>query len=297
VRLRVALALATVYVVWGSTYLGIAVGIRTVPPFTLLAVRFLIAGVLLYAWAALRGAARPTRAHWVAATVSGGGLLLIGTGGVAWAEERVDSGVVALVVAVMPLWLALLDRQRLSWRALLGLALGFGGVALLVGPGAGSFSWPALVVVFTSLGWAAASLYSRAAPQPAPLLFAAMQMLTGGVLLFVAGALRGELSHLQRPTVSAGEALLYLIVVGSLIGFTAYSWLLRNARMSLIGTYAFVNPVVAVLLGWAFNNEGLSARTLAAGAVIVAGVALIVLAPAYPDRRRASQAAVPVRAR
>jgi drug/metabolite transporter (DMT)-like permease len=117
------------------------------------------------------------------------------------------------------------------------------------------------------------------------------------VLLLLAGALRGELGHLQRPTLSSVEALAYLIVVGSLIGFTAYTWLLRNARMSLIGTYAFVNPVVAVLLGWAFNNETLGVRTVVAGAVIVAGVALIVLAPAYPDRRRSAQAAVPVRAR
>lgn len=296
-RLRVAAALGAVYVIWGSTYLGIAVGIRTLPPFTLLAIRFLIAGALLYAWAAYRGAGRPTRRHWLAATVSGGGLLLLGNGGVAWAETRVDSGVVALVVAVVPLWLAILDRQRLSWRALAGLALGFGGVALLVGPGVGSFSWPALVVAFTSLGWAGASLYSRSAPQPAPLLFAAMQMLAGSALLFVAATLRGELGHLQRPTLSTVEALAYLIVIGSLIGFTAYTWLLRNARMSLVGTYAFVNPVVAVLLGWGFNHEALSVRTVIAGAVIVAGVALIVLAPAYPDRRRSAQAAVPVRAR
>ena len=293
--LRVAAALGAVYVIWGSTYLGIAVAIRTMPPFTMLGVRFLIAGGLLYAWAVYRGAARPTRRHWLAAAVSGGGLLLLGNGGVAWAETKVDSGVVALVVAVVPLWLALLDRQRLSWRAIVGLALGFGGVALLVG--VGSFSWPALVVVFTSLGWAAATLHSRSAPQPAPLLFAAMQMLSGGVLLFVAGTLRGELGQLQRPTISLVEALAYLILIGSLIGFTAYSWLLRNARMSLVGTYAFVNPVVAVLLGWAFNHETLSLRTVAAGAVIVAGVALIVLAPAYPDRRRAARAGVPVRAR
>jgi drug/metabolite transporter (DMT)-like permease len=295
VRLRVAAALAAVYVIWGSTYLGIAVGIRTMPPFSLLAVRFLIAGTLLYAWASFRGAARPTRRHWLAATLSGGGLLLLGNGGVAWAETRIDSGVVALVVAVVPLWLALLDRQRLSWRALVGLALGFGGVALLVG--VGSFSWPALVVVFTSLGWAAATLHSRSAPQPAPLLFAAMQMLAGGVLLLATAAVRGELGHLQAPTISLVEALSYLIVIGSLIGFTAYSWLLRHARMSLVGTYAFVNPVVAVLLGWGFNHETLSMRTVIAGAVIVAGVALIVLAPAYPDRRRSAQAAVPVRAR
>ena len=131
-RLRVGLALATVYVVWGSTYLGIAVGIRTMPPFTMLAVRFLAAGALLYVWARRRASARPTARQWLAATMSGGLLLLVGTGGVAWAEQRVASGVVALVVAVVPLWLALLDRQPLSWRALLGLAVGFGGVALLV---------------------------------------------------------------------------------------------------------------------------------------------------------------------
>ena len=278
-RLRVAVALATVYVVWGSTYLGIAVGIRTMPPFTMLAVRFLAAGALLYVWARRRAAGRPTTRQWLAATMSGGLLLLIGTGGVAWAEQRVASGVIALVVAVVPLWLALLDREPLSWRALLGLAVGFGGVALLVGPGM-HFSWVAFAVVFTSLGWAAGSLYSRTAPQPAePLLGAAMQMLAGGALLALVGAASGELGDVRSPSLASVGAIAYLVVAGSLIGFTAYTWLLRNARTSLVGTYAFVNPVVAVLLGWAFNGEALTLRTLVAGAVIVAGVALIVLAP------------------
>jgi len=224
VRLKVALALATVYVVWGSTYFGIAVGIRTLPPFTMLALRFLIAGALLYLWARPRSRQRPTARQWLAAAVSGGLLLLVGTGGVAWAEQRLDTGVVALVVAVVPLWLALLDRQRLSWPALLGLAVGFAGVALLVGPGT-HFSWVALVVVFTSLGWAAGSLYSRTAPQPAePVLGAAMQMLAGGALLALVGAASGELAHVRSPSLASVGAIVYLVVIGSLLAFSAYTW-------------------------------------------------------------------------
>ena len=277
--LRTAVALATVYVVWGSTYLGIVVAIRDLPPFLMLSIRFLIAGALLYAWAAFRGAKAPTMIQWRAAVVAGGGLLLIGTGGVAWAEQHVDSGVVALVVAVMPLWLALLDRQWLSPVALIGLGLGFGGVALLVGPGA-RLSLAAIVVVFTSLAWAAASLYSRDSAQPSNALQgAAMQMLAGGALLGVVGLATGELSKLHAPSTASVGAIAYLVVVGSIIGFTAYMWLLRNTRMSLVGTYAFVNPIVAVLLGWLFNNEALTVRTAVAGLVIVLGVALIVLAP------------------
>ena len=273
-RLKVALALATVYVVWGSTYFGIAVGIRTLPPFTMLALRFLIAGAVLYLWARPRSRQRPTARQWLAAAVSGGLLLLVGTGGVAWAEQRLDTGVVALVVAVVPLWLA-----------------------LLVGPGT-HFSWAALVVVFTSLGWAAGSLYSRTAPQPAePLLGAAMQMLAGGALLALVGAASGELAHVRSPSLASVGAIAYLVVIGSLLAFSAYTWLLRNARTSLVGTYAFVNPVVAVLLGWAFNGEALTLRTLTAGAVIVGGVALIVLAPQRPLRARGAvePEAVPAR--
>jgi drug/metabolite transporter (DMT)-like permease len=286
--------MATIYVVWGSTYLGIAIGIRTLPPFTMLAVRFFIAGALVYAWARLRGAAKPTREHWRAAFVTGGLLLLAGTGGVAGAEGHVHSGIVALVVAVMPLWLALLDRKRLSWPTLLGLGLGFGGVALLVGPGAG-FAWQAIVVVFTSLGWAAGSIYARSAPRPAnAFLGVGMQMLAGGALLVVAAAVAREFGDVHRPSAASVGAIAYLVVFGSIVAFTAYVWLLRNARMSLVGTYAFVNPVVAVLLGWAFNDEPLSLRTLVAGLVIVSGVALIVFAPErrYAERREDVQPAL-----
>jgi drug/metabolite transporter (DMT)-like permease len=285
-RLRTAAALATVYVVWGSTYLGIDIAIRSLPPFTMLAIRFAVAGALLYAWARLRGARAPTLREWRAAIVTGGGLLLIGTGGVAWAEESVHTGVVALVVAVVPLWLALLDRERLSPLALVGLGVGFGGVALLLGPGAG-FQWQALVVVLTSLAWAAASIYSRDAPQPEnALVGAGMQMLAGGVLLGVVGAASGEFTRVHAPSAAALGATAYLVVVGSIVGFTFYTWLLRTTRTSLVGTYAFVNPVVAVLLGWIFNGEPLTTRTVVAGVVIVAGVALIVLAPARRHARR-----------
>jgi drug/metabolite transporter (DMT)-like permease len=294
VRLRTAAGLATVYVVWGSTYLGIAIAIRSLPPLTMCGIRYLIAGGLLFAWARFRGAGLPTFAQWRSALWVGAGLLLLGNGGVAWAEEYVHSGIVALVVAVVPLWLALLDRKRLSVAGAAGLALGFGGVALLVGPGAG-FQWQALVVVFTSLGWAAGSIYARSAPSPdSPLLGIGMQMLAGGVLLTAAGGIRGEFAHVSMPSPAGFGAIAYLVVVGSILTFTVYIWLLRNARTSLVGTYAFVNPVVAVLLGALFNSEPLTARTLAAGAVIVLGVALIVVAPArrYPRRRENVQPAL-----
>jgi len=294
VRLRTAAGLATVYVVWGSTYLGIAIAIRSLPPLTMCGIRYLIAGGLLFAWARFRGAGRPSLAHWRSALWVGFGLLLLGNGGVAWAEEYVHSGVVALVVAVVPLWLALLDRKPLSLAGAAGLALGFGGVALLVGPGSG-FQWQAIVVVFTALGWAAGSIYARSAPSPdSPLLGIGMQMLAGGVLLTAAGGIRGEFPQVSAPSLAGIGAIAYLVVVGSILTFTVYIWLLRNARTSLVGTYAFVNPVVAVLLGALFNNEPLTARTLAAGAVIVLGVALIVVGPArrYPRRRENVQPAL-----
>jgi drug/metabolite transporter (DMT)-like permease len=277
--LRVGVALATVYVVWGSTYLGIAVGIRTMPPLLMLAARFLVAGALLYPWARRRTNARPTASQWKHATLSGGLLLLGGTGGVAIAEQTLDSGVVALLVAAMPLWLALFDRKPLGRSALAGLVLGFGGVALLVSPGAGAFELGALVVMVGTICWALGSLASRRASHTEPLLGNAMQMLAGGALLVAAGLVHGEAADVQVPSLASLSALAYLVVVGSLVGFTAYTWLLRHARTSLVGTYAYANPIVAVLLGFVFLGEPLTWTTLIAGSVIVAGVALIVAAP------------------
>jgi drug/metabolite transporter (DMT)-like permease len=291
-RLRVAAALGTVYVLWGSTYLGIRVAIDDLPPLTMLAIRFLIAGALLYAWTRPKHAA-PDARGWAAAAVTGSGLLFVGTGAVAWAELHLDTGLVALVVAMVPLWLAVIDRTKLSVLAILGLALGFGGVAALAGPGSDAFTPATLVVVVGTLGWAGASILSRTAPLPPNGLGAAMQMLCGGAVLLVAGTVRGELDDVHTPSLGAAAAVAYLVVFGSLIAFTAYTWLLRNAPTSLVGTYAFVNPVVAVLLGTIFLGEPLTLRTLVAGSVIVAGVALIVAAPRrrYPARREVVQPA------
>ena len=295
--LRIGGALATVYIVWGSTYLAIAVSIRTMPPLLMLAARFLVAGLLLYVWARRRTSVRPTAREWRDAALTGGLLLLGGTGAVAVAEETIDSGVVALLVGAMPLWLAVFDRKRLGPASVAGLVLGFGGVALLVSPGAAAFGPVSLVVIGGTICWALGSLASRGAAHAEPLVGTAMQMLAGGALLVVAGLARGEGADLQAPSLESLAALAYLVVVGSLVGFTAYTWLLRHARTSLVGTYAFVNPVVAVLLGGAFLGEDLMLRTVIAGMVIVAGVALIVVSPRGRRPRESLPAAVPVRAR
>jgi drug/metabolite transporter (DMT)-like permease len=274
------------------------VAVETLPPALMLGLRFLVAGALLYAWAARRTDERPTARQWGAATVIGALLLTIGTGGVAWAIERVDTGLVALIVGSVPLWLALLDRvfygARLSSLAVAGLAVGFVGIALLAGPGGGG--WPAVVPVFGSLAWAAGSLWSRTAPQPrAPLLAAAMQMIGGGALLMVISALGGELSDLQAPSARSVVALVYLVLAGSFVGYTAYIWLLGVAPTALVGTYAYVNPIVAVVLGALFLGERLTTLTAVAGLVVVGSVALIVSAkPAAPAARAL---AMPARAK
>lgn len=283
-------ALVTIWIVWGSTYLAIRVAVRTIPPLMMGSIRFLLAGGILYLFAVRRGDRtndRPTAAHWRSAFIIGTALLLGGNGLVSWAEQRVPSGVAALLIATVPLWLAIGDRirfgSRLSRLTVLGLAVGFSGVVLLVGQsGAGKIdSLGAAALVGASVFWAAGSLYSRGAPLPQrPLVGTGMEMLAGGVVLAVGSVATGELGRLDVGSVS-GESLLglaYLIVFGSWVGFTAYVWLLRNTRTSLVGTYAYVNPVVAVLLGWALLGETITVRTLLAGAVIVVGVVLIVMA-------------------
>jgi drug/metabolite transporter (DMT)-like permease len=274
----VALALGTVYLVWGSTYLAIRVTDRTLPPLLMSSVRFLIAGVALYAFAA-RGRARPTRREWVAAAITGAALLLVGNGGVAWAETRLDSGFAALIVAIIPLYVALFDRvffgRRLSRVALVGLAVGFAGVAVLVRPGGGNNVGVALALVATTSAWAAGSLYARGAPLPSsPLLSAAMQMLSAAVFLGIAGLTAGEANdvHASSFTLKPMLAFAYLVVVGSLIAFSAFA------------TYAFVNPVVAVALGTLFLGESIGWSTILAGAAIVTAVVLIVTAKQrYPE--------------
>jgi drug/metabolite transporter (DMT)-like permease len=289
-RSRVLLAFAAVYVIWGSTYLAIRFAIETLPPFLMAGTRFVVAGAVLYAWAVLRGAGRPTARHWRSAAIIGGLLLLGGNGAVVWSEQRVPSGLAALLVCTVPLWMVVVPALRRGGtrppaQVLAGVALGLTGVALLVGPGrlAGSGGVDplgALALVTGSLLWSTGSLYARRAPLPAaPLLGAAMEMLCGGALLLVAGLLTGEAARLDLAAVSprSALALLYLTVFGSLVAFSAYVFLLRATTPARVSTYAFVNPVVAVLLGWAFAGEPVTGRTLIAAAVIVGGVVLITL--------------------
>ncbi len=292
-RTKIAIALGIVYVVWGSTYLAIAVADRTLPPLLMLAVRFALAGGLLFAWSAWRGdvaVARPGRREWAAAAVVGGLLLFVDTGGVAWAEQRVASGLTALLIAVVPLFTALLDRTffgvRLSLGALAGIATGLLGVALLVGQSAHVEPVGAAVILGAALAWAGGSAYARVAPLPrAPFLSAAMQMLCAAAFLAVTGVGMGELGRVHPASISAGSvaAFGFLVVFGSIVAFTAYGWLLRSGAPSvLVSTYAYVNPGVAVVLGWAFAGEAVGGRELAAGAIILASVGMLVLARHAP---------------
>jgi drug/metabolite transporter (DMT)-like permease len=283
-RVRIWAALGTIYVVWGSTFLAIAVVVRDLPPFLSMAMRHLVAGSLLFAWAwsRRRGELRLGRREWGAAFVFGGLLFLVGHGGLAWAQQDVPSGIAALLVGTIPLWFAILAwlafGERLGGRALLGLVLGFGGLALLVDPSGEEGAEPlgAAVIALGAFAWAAGSLWSRRLPLPSDtLLSAAMGMLAGGALLAVVSVVGGELGD-ANFTAEALAATGYMVVVGSLIGFSAYVWLLKVAPASTVSTYAYVNPVIAVLLGWAFNDEVVTGRTLLAGAAIVVGVALMV---------------------
>ncbi|HEU4631271.1 MAG TPA: EamA family transporter [Gemmatimonadaceae bacterium] len=288
-RARILAAYATVYVVWGSTYLAIRYAIQTLPPFLMAAVRFLIAGLLLLGWARLRGAPWPARGQWRNVALVGAFLLFGGNGAVVWAEQRVPSGVTALLVATLPLWMVVLEwlgpeRRRPSGRGLLGVLLGIVGIIVLVGPGAlvGSGNVDLVgagVLVLGSLLWGIGSLVSKHADMPgSPQISSALQMLAGGALLLALGLAAGEAGQVALGAVSGASlaGLLYLIVFGSLLGFTAFAWLLRVEPPSRVATYAYVNPVVAVLLGWAIAGEPVTASTLVAAAVIVGAVALIV---------------------
>jgi drug/metabolite transporter (DMT)-like permease len=280
----VVLALATVYVVWGSTYTAIRITDRTMPPLLMSSARFLFAGAALYVFAS-RGRPRPTLREWRAAAIVGAALLLVGNGGVAWSETRLESGLAALIVAIIPLWVALIDRlffgRRLSLPAVAGLVVGFGGVALLVRPGGGGDVGAMLILVLATSGWAGGSLYARGAKLPgSPLLAASMQMLAASLFLGVAGLARGEATQVHADSLGAKPLLAfsYLVLIGSLVAFSAYAWLLKNVRISVVSTYAFVNPVVAVALGTLFLNEAIGWTTVVAGAAIVVAVVLIVTA-------------------
>jgi len=295
---HVAIALATVYVLWGSTYLAMRLAIATIPPFTMAATRHFTAGAILYVFARLRGAPRPRAAHWRSTAIIGALLLLLGNGGVVWAEQRVSSGMAALLICSEPMWIVVFawlrrDGRRPSPLVVAGLLVGMVGLALLVRPGLGGGgavdSLGVVAVLIASISWAAGSLYVQRATLPSsPLLATSMQMLCGGLLLFAAGGITGEPARLALSQVSTGSilAVIYLIVFGSLIGFTAYTWLLRSASPVLVSTYAYVNPVVAVFLGWALASEPVTPGMLLGAAVILGGVALITTASSGSAARR-----------
>ncbi|MEN8375965.1 MAG: EamA family transporter [Gemmatimonadota bacterium] len=290
-------AFAAVYLIWGSTYLAIRFAIETLPGFLMAGVRFSIAGALLFAWTQARGAARPTGAQWKTAAVMGALMLLGGNGGVVWATEKVPSGIVALLVATVPLWMVLLDwaygtGPRPSARVVLGLALGFAGAVLLVGPdavGAADLVDPVrgLVALGASVSWAAGSIYARRAPQPkSPLVATAGQMMLGGLFLLLLGLGTGEAAEVNPAGFStlSVASLGYLIVFGAIVGYSAYVWLLRVSTAARVSTYAYVNPVVAVFLGWLLASEPVTPRVLLAAAIIVAGVAVITSERTRPTR-------------
>ncbi len=282
--------LFAVYLIWGSTYLAIRYAVAGAPPFVAMGARFLVAGGLLYVVLRLRRVPRPTFAQWRAGAIIGVLLLLCGNGMVAWAEAQgVASSLAALLVSMTPIWMALIDwlrphGHRPPWGVVAGLLLGFGGVALLVGPNvmrdlhANHPSWALLIVPFGALAWALGSIYARGAPVPASsLMGTSIEMICGGVALALVALVTGEVGQINAHlfTFSSTSALIYLIIFGSLVGYSAYTWLLQKTPLALVSTYAYVNPVVAVFLGWAIASETLTPLTLVAAATIIVSVCII----------------------
>jgi len=289
-------ALFAVYVFWGGTYLGIRFAVQTIPPFLMAGSRFLIAGGIVYLYARLKGAEPPRKRHWRGASVVGALLLVGGNGLVSWAERLVPSGIAALLIATVPLWMILLgllgkDSRQPGVMVLSGILLGFLGIAVLVfssGPEGGGISLlGAAALVVAALSWSLGSLYSRKVELPAsPLLANGMQMMAGGLLLVAVSGVCGEWPRLAVRDISRPSllGLGYLILFGSIVAYNAYLWLLKNADPAWVSTYAFVNPVVAVLLGWLLGGERLTTGSILATLIIVAAVVMITV-----DRHREAQ--------
>ena len=286
-RAAVVAGFAAIYFLWGSTYLAIKFAVVTIPPFLMAGTRHLAAGAILYLYARRNGAPKPSLANWKAAAGIGALLLLGGNGLVSWAEQRVASGPAALIVASVPLWMVALaaagDRRRPALPVLAGLAVGLGGIALLVLPArngshGGIDPLGAGALLLAALSWSIGSLRSRRAALPhSTLLATGMEALAGGAALWIAGLAAGEGTDLRLASITARSAisLAYLVVFGSVVGFSAYVWLLKVASPERVSTYAFVNPIVAVSIGVAIGGEAITPRIAAAAGVIVGAVALI----------------------
>jgi drug/metabolite transporter (DMT)-like permease len=284
---RIIIAFAALYIIWGSTYLAIRFAIESLPPFLMAGLRFLIAGLILYAFAHYKNKEpRPSLVQWRSALIIGGLLLCGGNGSVVWAEQFVPSGLASLFIATTPLWMVLLEwlwhrGKRPAFGVFAGICVGFFGVWLLMAPTTGTqpiHLGGALMLLLAALLWSIGSIYSKRAPLPkSPLRGTGMEMIAGGAVLILLGIFSGELTsaHPSAFTLKSVWAFIYLIFFGSLVGFTAYIWLLKAVGAAKASTYAFVNPLVAVFLGWALGGEMLSAQTIAAALIIVAAVVVI----------------------
>lgn len=293
-RFRIWIALLAIYLIWGSTYLAIRYAVESIPPFLMAGTRFLTAGIVLYTWRRLAGDPAPTARQWRSTAIIGLLLLLGGNGLVSWAEQTVPSGIAALLIGTIPLWMVLTESIRRGGvkpglSAVLGLITGFSGILVLIWPllmrstysaGTSEHLNPLGVValLFAAFSWAVGSVYSKSAElPPGSLMTTAAEMLTGSLGLYFIGALLGEWNMLDFATITARSwlGLAYLTVLGSLVGFVAYAWLLRHAPISLVATYAYVNPLVAILLGSLLAQESFSARILLAALIIIGSVVLI----------------------
>ena len=305
-RTKIIAAFAAIYLIWGSTYLGIRFAIETIPPFMMGGVRFMIAGALLYVFMRVRGEPRPTVRQTRNAAIIGGAFIVCGNGTVVWTEQFVPSGIVALLVAILPFWIVLIEwlgprKIRPTPGVSAGLILGIAGIVFLIGPDAlhpstssgGNLLIGALLLVTSSLIWALGTTYSQTAELPRSAFTATgLEMFLGGAMLFGVAVIAGEPMHFDPGAVSARSlaGFVYLTTIGSLVGFTAFIWLLQHQPSARVSTYAYVNPVVAVFLGWAIAGEALTLRTVIAAGIIIAAVAMITTArSSLRLRQRASR--------
>lgn len=288
-KIRLWIPLVSIYLIWGSTYLAIRFAVETIPPFLMAATRFLIPGILLFVWRIVAGDPKPVFKEWKSTTIIGILLLVGGNGGVTWAEQYLPSGIAALLIGSVPLWIILLnlfrpEGRKLKKRVIFGSIIGFIGIAVLIGPnqlGGNSEKIHPLgiiTILLAAIFWSAGSLYSRHAEMPeSPLLSTGMEFLAGGTGLLILGTITGEFSQVNFSAMTTRSilSLVYLIIFGSLIGFVAYTWLLRNAPISLVSTYAYINPLIAILLGNLLANEPLNLRILTSAAIIIGSVFMI----------------------
>src|SRR6266496_424578 len=302
----IIVAFAALYLIWGSTYLGIRFAIETIPPFLMAGARFLIAGLIMYAIAWSQGIGQATWQNWRTSLVIGACLILGGNGGVTISEKYIDSGLAALIVATVPIYIVVLGwvsgmASRPTPIVWLGLAGGFIGVGILLGPALRFSSsdgrHPAIgmsILLVSSFLWSAGSLYSRTTKHAAsPFLTAAQQMLCGGLLLLLAGIVTGEVRRFHPGSVSilSLASFIYLVIIGAVVGYTAYIWLLRHCEPAKVATYAYVNPIVAVLLGAAFAGETITMRVLVAAALIIGSVAIVITAQQLKARAEPAMSA------